>query len=155
MAAQEWRWRVIQQQEWSFEMAHACYANRLRAASRTITRIYDSLLKPLDLKLSQVSVLVAVSLAQGELTIIGLADRLGMDRSTLSRNFDPLERRGLVVLGAEERHRARRVTLTQAGATLLEAAYPLWRKAQATVEASAGDLESLVHRLDSIFRQLA
>ncbi|MEJ0045080.1 MAG: MarR family winged helix-turn-helix transcriptional regulator [Rhodospirillales bacterium] len=129
------------------EMAADCYCNRLRSASRAITRVYDGALKPLDVKVSQLSVLTAVKMGQGGLTIVDIAERLAMDRSTLSRNFEPLERRGLVVLGPEERHRARKVVLTEAGAALLEAAYPLWKQAQQTVAGAVGDMKGTTDRL--------
>jgi DNA-binding MarR family transcriptional regulator len=132
------------------EMASKCFANRLRTASRAISRHYDAALKPLDLKVSQMSVLAAARLGQGALTIVELAARLGMDRSTLSRNLDPLERRGLVEIGPEARHRARRVALTAAGAALLEEAYPLWQAAQAAVAGKIADMRETADRLDPI-----
>jgi DNA-binding MarR family transcriptional regulator len=135
------------------EMATACFANRLRAASRAITKHYDSVLKPLDLKVSQLSVLTAVSLGGGERSIIEIADLLAMDRSTLSRNLDPLERRGLVELGPEERHRARRARLTEAGAALVKAAYPLWKQAQSAIVGSVDDMPETAKRLDPIIQQ--
>jgi DNA-binding MarR family transcriptional regulator len=132
------------------EMATKCFANRLRSASRAITRHYDAALKPLDLKVSQLGVLVAVSRGGGGLTIVELAEHLAMDRSTLSRNFDPLARRGLVELGPEGRHRARHVTLTDAGAALVQAAYPRWRQAQDAVAAAVGDVDAPGRALDPI-----
>ena len=132
------------------EMAEGCFANRLRTASRAISRRYDAALKPLDLKISQLSVLTAVKIGAGTLTIVEMAERLGMDRSTLSRNLDPLERRGLLVLGPEERHRARRVTLTPEGNALIAAAYPLWKRAQAAAAEAVVDLPTVAKRLDLI-----
>jgi DNA-binding MarR family transcriptional regulator len=132
------------------EMAGACFANRLRSAARAITRHYDAALKPLDLRVSQLSVLAAVSLGQGTLSIIELAGGLGMDRSTLSRNFDPLERRALVALSPEARHRARKVELTEAGAALLQQAYPIWQAAQAEMVAAVPDIQQTTHRLDPL-----
>jgi DNA-binding MarR family transcriptional regulator len=132
------------------DMADGCFANRLRRAARAISRHYDAALRPVGLKVSQLSVLVAAQTGAGRLTIVDLAERLGMDRSTLSRNLDPLERRGLVRLGPEERHRARRVALTEAGAALIEAAYPLWQRAQDDTVALVGDLEHALHRLNPI-----
>ena len=134
------------------EILQRCFANRLRSASRAITRHYDAALAPLDVRISQLSVLVAVSLGQGELTIIELAEHLAMDRSTLSRNFDPLVRRGLIELGPETRHRARHAILTPAGRTLLDAAFPLWEKAQADIEAAAPDAADATARLEPITR---
>lgn len=132
------------------EIHASCFASRLRAAARAVSRHYDAALKPLDLKASQLNVLVAVSLGGGALTIVELAEKLCMDRSTLSRNIDPLERRGLLEVGPEGRHRARLVTLTAAGKALLAAAYPLWREAQAAVVAVAGDADGTARVLDPI-----
>jgi DNA-binding MarR family transcriptional regulator len=135
------------------ELAAECYCNRLRAASRAMTRHYDAALKKLDLKVSQLGVLAAVSLGEGERTIIEIADSLAMDRSTLSRNFDPLERRGLLVLGPEERHRARKVALTEAGARVIEAAYPLWKQAQKDVTDAVEDMPGTARRLEPILER--
>jgi DNA-binding MarR family transcriptional regulator len=135
------------------EMAATCFASRMRTASRALSRHYDAALKPLDIKSSQVSVLAAASIGQGELTIVEMAARLGMDRSTLSRNIEPLARRGLVELGPESRYRARRVLLTQAGADLLAEAYPLWKSAQTSVANAIADMPETAHRLDPIIRQ--
>ena len=136
-------------QEFS-DMATACYANRLRSAARAITRRYDAVLKPLDVRISQLSVLVAIDMGEGALTIVDIATRLGMDRSTLSRNLDPLVRRGLVALGPEARHRARHATLTPEGRALLLAAHPLWLQAQALTAGSIADLEPVLKRLDAL-----
>ena len=132
------------------EMANCCFANRLRTASRAISRHYDAVLKPLGLKISQLSVLTAAALGDGELTIVEMAQRLGMDRSTMSRNLDPLERQGLVSIGPEERHRARRVTLTDAGMEKLKQAYPLWKSAQETVEKKVSGMPETSSRLDPV-----
>lgn len=135
------------------EMSAACFCNRLRSASRAITRIYDAALRPVDLKVSQLSVLTAVKLGRGTLTIVDVAERLAMDRSTLSRNFEPLERRGLVVLGPEERHRARKVTLTAAGAAALESAYPLWKQAQQQVAGAVEGMKETADRLNPLIEK--
>jgi DNA-binding MarR family transcriptional regulator len=132
------------------DMATACYANRLRSAARAITRRYDAVLKPLDVRISQLSVLVAINLGDGALTIVDIANKLGMDRSTLSRNLDPLVRRGLVELGPEARHRARHATLTPDGRALLLAAHPLWLQAQAAIAGTVADLEPVLQRLDAL-----
>jgi DNA-binding MarR family transcriptional regulator len=135
------------------EMTGACFANRLRATSRAITRYYDATLKPLDLRVSQLSVLAAVSIGKGTLTIVELASQLAMDRSTLSRNLDPLERRGLVELGPETRHRARKVALTEAGAVMLQQAYPLWRTAQSEMASLMPGLADTARHLDVIVQR--
>src|SRR4051812_31593413 len=95
-----------------------CMCHKTRMAARAITRSYDDTLRPTGLRATQVSVLAAVG-AQGALSIKSLADFLGMDRTTLTRNLRPLEERGYVVLAPEQRHRSRMLTLTASGSAAL------------------------------------
>lgn len=65
-------------------------------------------------------------------TISALAERMGLDQSTLSRTLRTLEADGLVEIAvAEEDQRRRLVWLTEKGARTLEAALVTWRRAQA------------------------
>ena len=59
------------------------------------------------------------------------ARRIGLEASTLSRNLRTLETEGLVEIAVVEGDlRRRAVWLTDKGARLLEAAVPVWRRAQ-------------------------
>lgn len=133
--------------------AQTCMATRTRIAARALSRAYDQALRPVDLKVTQFAVLVAASLSDGRQTITEIADALGLERSGLSRNLDPLERRGLVTLGPETRHRARHVGITPAGRALLDQARPLWETAQAKLKDALGsgwdDALANLHRLSS------
>jgi len=65
-----------------------------------------------------------------------LAAEAALDRSTMGRNLDPLERRGLVRIEAgHQDQRERVVHLTAAGEAAVESALPCWRAAQARVAA--------------------
>lgn len=102
-----------------------------------MTQFYDDALKPTGLKLSQYSVLA--NLAQVEdPSITDLADRLMMDRTTLTRNLRPLEKAGWVRIGRGGDARARAVALTAQGRRLLEAARPVWRAAEIAVRDRLG-----------------
>ena len=60
---------------------------------------------------------------------------LAMDRTTLTANLKPLERRGLVKVSIDDADkRTRRLKLTPAGRALLIAAVPIWKKTHAKVE---------------------
>ena len=62
---------------------------------------------------------------------------LAMDRTTLTANLKPLERRGLVeVMVDDTDKRTRRIALTPAGRALLVAACPVWRRTHAAIEGS-------------------
>lgn len=108
-------------------------------AARALTRRYDRALKPHDLNLSQFSVLVAAAIGEGRLTVTALAEILGLERSGLRRNPGALERRRLVRLGPEGRHRTREAHLTEAGRALLDVSKASWKKAQAEAEAALGE----------------
>jgi DNA-binding MarR family transcriptional regulator len=79
-------------------------------------------------------------------TLGALAERSGLEQSTLSRNLRTLENAGLIEIAAVESDLRRRAAwLTEAGARRLEAAIPLWRKAQAKLAAKISP--TLVRRL--------
>src|SRR5713101_8507475 len=106
-----------------------CFA--VRSAARHVTQLYDRLLAPVGLRVTQFSILAKLR-RLGPLTINALAEDLVMDRTTLGRNILPLEREGLiaVVKGSADR-RSRELHLTDAGAARLRAAVKGWARAQA------------------------
>jgi len=70
-----------------------CFA--LRSAARQVTQIYDQFLAPTGLRVTQFSILAKLR-RKGALTINELADEMAMDRTTLGRAIQPLERDGLI-----------------------------------------------------------
>ena len=85
------------------------------------------------------------------MTINALAADLVMDRTTLGRNLQPLERDGLIAIssGSGDR-RSKELRLTEAGAARLRAAVKGWAQAQRQFEAAFGaeravDLRGLLH----------
>ncbi len=114
-----------------------CACFNLRKASRAVTHSYDSVLRASGLRATQFSVLVGVSL-RGEAPVGELADMLGLNRTTLTRNLGVLESNGLVAVSPGRDRRARHVSLTEAGERALREALPLWRKAQSKTVESLG-----------------
>jgi DNA-binding MarR family transcriptional regulator len=139
-------------------IAAECTCQRARRAARSLSKAYDELLRPLGLEVPQLGVLAAVAhFGEGGAQIVGLADALGLDRTTLTRNLVPLEKAGLIrVARSPTDARARIVLLTRAGERAIEEAFPLWQKAQqrvhdtfgkARTESIRGDLSDLITRL--------
>jgi len=122
----------------SADVADVCACRKMRQASRKITRMYDELLRPAGIKATQFNVLAIVALGD-EATLTELAETLGMDRTTLSRNLRPLERDGLVEVSAEGYRRARSANITNKGVAVMEKALPLWRSAQKSLKRRLGD----------------
>jgi DNA-binding MarR family transcriptional regulator len=112
-----------------------------------LTRVYDEALRPIGLQASQLPVLVAAALfGETPPTLGALADRLVMERTTLSRNLRPLEKAGLLRIAlSPDDGRTRVIVLTRAGERMLEAAYPLWEAAFGRARAAfgAGRMEAL------------
>lgn len=123
----------------------SCVATRLRTLTRFVSGIYDELLRPLDLKVSQLNILVLLA-SQDENRPAKICEQLCLDASTLSRNVDRMRARGWLELDQDkEDARAHSVRLTDAGKELLRKALPLWKRAQEKVEMTLGKstLESL------------
>jgi DNA-binding MarR family transcriptional regulator len=115
-----------------------CACARIRNASRVLTRVYDDFLRAAGLKASQVAVLAAVDALESA-SISELSKALFMDRTTLSRNLQPLVAQGLVMLGAEGWRRSKTIHITPTGQGRLKAALPLWQHAQEDLARRLGD----------------
>lgn len=132
--------------------ASACICTTLRMASRVITRHYDRALTPLGITTSAYAVLSRAG-REGPLMLGALADRLAMDRTTLSRELEPLLDAGLLRTETDRRDRRRRiVALTPKGAALVKRARPLWAAAQkeVAVEFGVARAEELVAELHAL-----
>jgi DNA-binding MarR family transcriptional regulator len=132
-----------------------CLCLHVQRAARAVARRYDDALRPLALTNGQFSLLM--SLNRPERASIGeVAALLAMDRTTLTANVKPLQRRGLVTVTTDDADkRSRRMTLTPAGRRLLAAALPHWRRAQAATERRLAGARSGADRLRTDLRALS
>ena len=122
----------------ALETGHICACFNLRRASRAVTQYYDEALRPAGLRATQFTLLTALRV-RSSISVNDLADRLGMDRTTLTRNLKPLERSGWVEIQAGADKRVREVSITPAGHKILAEAYPHWRRAQESIVDERGD----------------
>jgi DNA-binding MarR family transcriptional regulator len=110
-----------------------CAGWNSRLAARRITKFLDQHMEGGGLSLAQFGMMAQVA-ATSDDTLGALAERMGIDQSTLSRNLRGLEMVGLVeIASAEQDLRRRSVWLTEEGARRLEAAIPVWREAHAAL----------------------
>lgn len=110
-------------------IASECIAVRMRILNRVISKIYDDALRPLDAKVSQMNILVAVG-KMGTARPAEVCEALHLDVSTLSRNVERMKARGWLEVIPDEDRRAQPFRLTNAGKKLLEQAEPAWNDAQ-------------------------
>jgi DNA-binding MarR family transcriptional regulator len=109
-----------------------------------MTALYDDALAKSGIKITQFSLLRAVERNEPA-SVSVLSEDLDLDRTTLARNLNPLERNGLIELAAGADRRVTEVRLTARGRRVLAKALPLWQKAQVEVERrfAAGQLDQL------------
>lgn len=114
---------------WRDTALGACACSQLRRTSRAVSALYDRFLAPAGLTVTQYALLVTIARANA-VTKTNLAERLGMDRTTLTRNLRPLERDRLVCGKAGFDRREHLVELTREGLNRLDAGYACWKEAQ-------------------------
>ena len=115
-----------------------CNCFMVRSAARHVTQLYDQILAPVGLHVTQFSILAKLK-RLGPLTINALAKDMVMDRTTLSRNVLPLERDGLIKIQASAADgRAKELQLTKAGEKRLQAGREAWAQAQARFDKGFG-----------------
>jgi len=103
-----------------------CLCLHTQRAARALARRFDEALRPAGLTSGQFSLLMSLNRPQPP-SIGSVAALLAMDRTTLTANLKPLERRGLVEISVDpDDRRSRLLLLTAAGGKALRAAVPIW-----------------------------
>ena len=120
------------------EVLRDCVATRLRMANRVITKVYDDALRPLGLKVTQMSMLV-VAEDRGLIRQAEVGAELQLDDSTLSRNLERMRENGWLEGVSGDDARVHSFRLTEAGRALFEKAIPAWRSAQEQARRLLGD----------------
>ncbi|MBE0532569.1 MAG: winged helix-turn-helix transcriptional regulator [Rhodospirillales bacterium] len=120
--------------EITIKVRDACLCLHVQRAARAMARHFDEALRPVALTNGQFSLLMSLNRPKppgmGEVAAL-----LAMDRTTLTANLKPLERRKLLTVSVDESdRRSRRLALTAAGRALLAKAMPLWESSHAAVE---------------------
>ena len=116
-----------------------CVSNSLHQTARAITRIYREEMRGSGIQRSQFAILGYLS-KLGVVQLTELADHLYMERTTLTRNLKPLEKRGLVAINKSPTDaRAKEISLTTEGKAKFRSTTRLWRKAQKRVLATIGE----------------
>ncbi len=137
----------------------ACTCFTLRKLTRTVSRLYDQHLAGEGLRTTQYSALKHIGRAA--LPVAELAERLGVERTTLTRNLKPLIEAGWVLLAPGADSRQRIVTITPAGRAKCQAAGAAWRAAQAELETTLGldavrvlhaSVDAAQHQLTSLLK---
>lgn len=129
----------------TIKVRDACLCLHVQRAARALARRFDEAFRPIGITSGQFSLLMSLNRPQPP-SIGMVAKVLAMDRTTLTANLKPLERRGLLKVAVDkDDRRSRRLVLTQAGLELLAAAFPIWRRTNLAIERALqrGEAEAL------------
>ena len=122
----------------SLEQTHhirdSCLCLHVQRAARVVARRFDDALRPLGLTNGQFSLLVSLN-RPAPASMSAVASLLAVDRTTLTANLKPLERRGLLTVAVDKDDRRNRViALTARGRKLIGTAYPIWERTHEALE---------------------
>ena len=118
-----------------------CLCLAAQRAARSLARRFDEALRPAGLTSGQFSLLMALNRPQPP-ALGPVASLLAMDRTTLTANLKPLERRGLIETRNDpDDRRSRLLILTDAGRNVLADALPIWTRTHAEVDAALGAVD--------------
>jgi DNA-binding MarR family transcriptional regulator len=106
-----------------------CVCSQVRRIARKLSSFYDAFLSPEDLTITQYSLLANIDRA-GQLSHTVLAEKVGMERTTLTRNLRPLTRAKWIAAAAGQDRRQHLLRLTTPGKRKLVRSLPLWEEAQ-------------------------
>jgi DNA-binding MarR family transcriptional regulator len=128
-----------------------CMCASLRRATRALTQVYETELRPLGLRSSQLTILQVLS-RTGELTQRSLGEILSMDSTSLTRTLAVMLREGWLTERRGEDRRERWIGMARAGEKKLSNALPVWEKVQNRLRQEIGpqpwkDLMQLTRQL--------
>lgn len=146
----------------SARISSECLAVRVRILGRVVTSIYDEALRPFDVTVGQINILVTVTTlgdnaagADAAPTQSMIGNILAMEKSTLSRNVERLVRDGLLRRTTGEDARSKRLRVTAKGQRLIERILPAWERAQSRAQELLGPTaEHALHEsADEVWRK--
>lgn len=115
-----------------------CLCLAAQRAARALARRFDEAFRPLGITSGQYSLLMALNRPEPP-PIGAVASVLAMDRTTLTANLKPLERKGFVQSAANPRdRRSRLLKLTSDGQALLAQAADIWFREHGKVDDEIG-----------------
>jgi DNA-binding MarR family transcriptional regulator len=107
-----------------------CNCFTVRKAARRISRLYEGILQPTGLRITQFLILAVLAKVSGA-SVNELAERLDLERTAMGKTLGPLERDHLIrIEPSPVDGRSRVVKLTSKGNRIFQDAFPLWKQAQ-------------------------
>jgi DNA-binding MarR family transcriptional regulator len=115
-----------------------CMCGSFRRTSRALTQIYEQALRPLGLRVTQLTILQVLSLA-GDMPQGQLGEMLAMDSTSLTRTLGIMRREGWITERRGKDRRERWLRLAKTGQRQLRRALPVWEKVQSRLRHQLGE----------------
>jgi DNA-binding MarR family transcriptional regulator len=124
--------------------------------SRALTQLYEHELRPLGIRVTQLTILQVLSRAGG-LSQRKLGEILSIDSTTLTRTLKIMIRQGWIAERRGQDRRERLLRLTKSGFTQLKSILPVWREIQARLRRQLGEQvwENLPQLTDQVTKVVA
>ena len=122
------------------EKPNECVCNVMRRAARSLTNAYDKALAPSGLRVTQFSMLTAIS-RLSVASVTQLSELLGLDQTTATRNLMLLEDAGFIERVAHHDPRVKLLKVTDKGKKKLIAATACWREMQEQIKSALSQQE--------------
>lgn len=119
-----------------------CLGHSLRRADRVMSQLYNEYLAPVGLRITQFSVLRAISMLGNDVTASQIQEGLVMDQTTVSRALKPLIRDGFICVAQGVNKREKLLKLTESGEALYAEALVPWKKAQKAFKQKLGTIQT-------------
>ncbi|MBZ0166417.1 MAG: MarR family transcriptional regulator [Candidatus Omnitrophica bacterium] len=132
-----------------------CICFNLRKAARAITQIYDQMFREIGLTASQISILTSLRMIGG-MSVSQLAQAMATDRTTITRNLKPLQRRRLIEIQVGLDKRSRQIDLTPEGLAQTERSAEIFQQFHHKVCGAVGQerMEELCDQLGRIVEEI-
>lgn len=124
--------------ELDFSVRKNCVGFNLRRVARAVTQSFDAEMRRHGIRSTQCSILAALHTI-GTSNMAELSKVLGMKRTTLVRNLQPLQRNGLIQIDGGGRGSRVEVSLTAKGRQQIEQTEPAWKSAQSAAVKTLGE----------------
>ena len=115
-----------------------CVCFNLRRVTRAVTQFFDAEMRRHGIRPTQGTILLALN-AKESWTMAELSDCLGLERTSLVRNLQPLQRDGLVQINGGGRGRLVELAITAKGRKQIEKLAPAWKSAQSAAVKTLGE----------------
>lgn len=129
----------------------ACACVNLRSVSGSITQLYNKLLEPTGLKITQYYMLINI-IRYPTVSISNLGEIMSLDQTTVSRNINILKELNYVNITTDKNDsRTKFISITDKGFKKLNDATPIWMQVQNAIERSF-DREEYENFLKSVVK---